>query len=147
MEAAATIHAVNIHNFKRKKSRVITQRPLSWNKYSFNHLCYFSADKRLSRTPRRTQQPKTLNTPEDSTYYNLIHVSQRETNDFRQYNKAWLCSAMCPCNYFPSNFFPQSTIDCQFLCVCSALNYIMFPRQETSDYFKVAWKSFFSTLM
>uniref|UniRef100_H2MCI8 non-specific serine/threonine protein kinase n=1 Tax=Oryzias latipes TaxID=8090 RepID=H2MCI8_ORYLA len=34
-----------------------------------------SEDKRLSRTPRRTQQPKTLNTPEDSTYYTLIHVS------------------------------------------------------------------------
>uniref|UniRef100_A0A8D3BSW1 non-specific serine/threonine protein kinase n=1 Tax=Scophthalmus maximus TaxID=52904 RepID=A0A8D3BSW1_SCOMX len=32
--------------------------------------------KRLSRTPRRTQKPKTLNTPEDSTYYNLIHVSE-----------------------------------------------------------------------
>uniref|UniRef100_A0A4W5LD26 non-specific serine/threonine protein kinase n=1 Tax=Hucho hucho TaxID=62062 RepID=A0A4W5LD26_9TELE len=30
---------------------------------------------KLCRTPRRTQQPKTLNTPEDSTYYNLIHVS------------------------------------------------------------------------
>uniref|UniRef100_A0A4W6DVD6 non-specific serine/threonine protein kinase n=1 Tax=Lates calcarifer TaxID=8187 RepID=A0A4W6DVD6_LATCA len=37
-----------------------------------------STDKRLSRTPRRTQQPKTLNTPEDSTYYNLIHVSHRK---------------------------------------------------------------------
>uniref|UniRef100_A0A3Q1JFE1 non-specific serine/threonine protein kinase n=1 Tax=Anabas testudineus TaxID=64144 RepID=A0A3Q1JFE1_ANATE len=36
-----------------------------------------STEKRLSRTPRRTQQPKTLNTPEDSTYYNLIHVSQK----------------------------------------------------------------------
>nr|XP_043878257.1 myosin-IIIa isoform X2 [Solea senegalensis] len=34
-----------------------------------------SSDKRLSRTPRRSQQPKTLNTPEDSTYYNLIHRS------------------------------------------------------------------------
>lgn len=34
-----------------------------------------SADKRLSRPPRRTLQPKTLNTPEDSTYYTLIHVS------------------------------------------------------------------------
>uniref|UniRef100_A0A3B5AIX9 non-specific serine/threonine protein kinase n=1 Tax=Stegastes partitus TaxID=144197 RepID=A0A3B5AIX9_9TELE len=33
------------------------------------------SDKRQSRTPRRTQQPKTLNTPEDSTYYTLIHVS------------------------------------------------------------------------
>uniref|UniRef100_A0A3B5A062 non-specific serine/threonine protein kinase n=1 Tax=Stegastes partitus TaxID=144197 RepID=A0A3B5A062_9TELE len=31
------------------------------------------SDKRQSRTPRRTQQPKTLNTPEDSTYYTLIH--------------------------------------------------------------------------
>lgn len=29
----------------------------------------------MSRTPRRAQQPKTLNAPEDSTYYNLIHVS------------------------------------------------------------------------
>uniref|UniRef100_A0A8C2AZX2 non-specific serine/threonine protein kinase n=1 Tax=Cyprinus carpio TaxID=7962 RepID=A0A8C2AZX2_CYPCA len=32
-----------------------------------------------SRTSRRTQQPKTLNTPEDSTYYTLIHVSQHHT--------------------------------------------------------------------
>ncbi|XP_062234995.1 myosin-IIIa isoform X1 [Platichthys flesus] len=32
-----------------------------------------STQKTVSRTPRRTQQPKTLNTPEDSTYYNLIH--------------------------------------------------------------------------
>uniref|UniRef100_A0A3P8SPF2 non-specific serine/threonine protein kinase n=1 Tax=Amphiprion percula TaxID=161767 RepID=A0A3P8SPF2_AMPPE len=38
-------------------------------------------DKRLSRTPRRTQQPKTLNTPEDSTYYTLIHVSHRKQLD------------------------------------------------------------------
>ncbi|XP_070709056.1 myosin-IIIa [Pempheris klunzingeri] len=37
-----------------------------------------STDKRLSRTPRRTQQPKTLNTPEDSTYYNLIHRSVQD---------------------------------------------------------------------
>uniref|UniRef100_A0A3Q3JMB8 non-specific serine/threonine protein kinase n=1 Tax=Monopterus albus TaxID=43700 RepID=A0A3Q3JMB8_MONAL len=29
----------------------------------------------MSRAPRRTQPPKTLNTPEDSTYYNLIHVT------------------------------------------------------------------------
>ncbi|XP_028290295.1 myosin-IIIa isoform X2 [Gouania willdenowi] len=35
-------------------------------------------EKRLSRTPRRTQQPKTLNTPEDSTYYNLIHRSVQD---------------------------------------------------------------------
>uniref|UniRef100_A0A4W6DX18 non-specific serine/threonine protein kinase n=1 Tax=Lates calcarifer TaxID=8187 RepID=A0A4W6DX18_LATCA len=44
----------------------------------FNCLCCFAADKRLSRTPRRTQQPKTLNTPEDSTYYNLIHRSVQD---------------------------------------------------------------------
>ncbi|KAG7231250.1 hypothetical protein INR49_012081 [Caranx melampygus] len=37
-----------------------------------------STDKRLSRTPRRTQQPKTLNTPEDSTYYTLIHRSVQD---------------------------------------------------------------------
>ncbi|XP_044032781.1 myosin-IIIa isoform X2 [Siniperca chuatsi] len=37
-----------------------------------------STDKRLLRTPRRTQQPKTLNTPEDSTYYNLIHRSVQD---------------------------------------------------------------------
>uniref|UniRef100_A0A673YPI6 non-specific serine/threonine protein kinase n=1 Tax=Salmo trutta TaxID=8032 RepID=A0A673YPI6_SALTR len=35
---------------------------------------------KLCRTPRRTQQPKTLNTPEDSTYYNLIHVKRKQTN-------------------------------------------------------------------
>ncbi|XP_020791281.1 myosin-IIIa [Boleophthalmus pectinirostris] len=33
------------------------------------------AEKRSSRTPRRSQQPKTLNSPEDSTYYNLLHRS------------------------------------------------------------------------
>ncbi|XP_029934832.1 myosin-IIIa isoform X1 [Myripristis murdjan] len=31
-----------------------------------------------ARSPRRTQQPKTLNTPEDSTYYNLIHRSVQD---------------------------------------------------------------------
>ncbi|KAL2085688.1 hypothetical protein ACEWY4_019008 [Coilia grayii] len=34
-----------------------------------------SVDTKQTRTSRRTQQPKTLNTPEDSTYYTLIHVS------------------------------------------------------------------------
>ncbi|CAJ1082668.1 myosin-IIIa [Xyrichtys novacula] len=37
-----------------------------------------TTEKRLSRTPRRTQQPKTLNTPEDSTYYTLIHRSVQD---------------------------------------------------------------------
>ncbi|KAM3860363.1 myosin-IIIa [Diretmus argenteus] len=31
-----------------------------------------------SRTPRRAHKPKTLNTPEDSTYYNLIHRSVQD---------------------------------------------------------------------
>lgn len=30
----------------------------------------------MQRSPRRPQKPKTLNNPEDSTYYSLIHVSQ-----------------------------------------------------------------------
>uniref|UniRef100_A0A8C3GCI0 non-specific serine/threonine protein kinase n=1 Tax=Cyclopterus lumpus TaxID=8103 RepID=A0A8C3GCI0_CYCLU len=44
-----------------------------------------STDKRQSRTPRRTQQPKTLNTPEDSTYYNLIHVRKKVDVDDHYY--------------------------------------------------------------
>ncbi|XP_008301022.1 myosin-IIIa [Stegastes partitus] len=44
------------------------------------------SDKRQSRTPRRTQQPKTLNTPEDSTYYTLIHRSVQD--DKRKPRKA-----------------------------------------------------------
>ncbi|XP_016431606.1 myosin-IIIa [Sinocyclocheilus rhinocerous] len=36
------------------------------------------ADTKQSRTSRRTQQPKTLNTPEDATYYTLIHRSVQE---------------------------------------------------------------------
>ncbi|XP_028288667.1 myosin-IIIa [Parambassis ranga] len=51
-------------------------RPKAINGYAPQH--QQSADKRLSRTPRRTQQPKTLNTPEDSTYYNLIHRSVQD---------------------------------------------------------------------
>uniref|UniRef100_A0AAQ4NS56 non-specific serine/threonine protein kinase n=1 Tax=Gasterosteus aculeatus aculeatus TaxID=481459 RepID=A0AAQ4NS56_GASAC len=46
--------------------------------------CRISADKRQSRSPRRTQEPKTLNTPEDATYYNLIHVSRRTTPSVRR---------------------------------------------------------------
>ncbi|XP_039983497.1 myosin-IIIa [Xiphias gladius] len=47
---------------------------------------YPPQDHQLSRTPRRTQQPKTLNTPEDSTYYNLIHRSVKD--DKRKPRKA-----------------------------------------------------------
>lgn len=54
---------------------------------------YCSADKRLSRTPRRAQQPKTLNAPEDSTYYNLIHVSPRSAD----VTATTLCSAGFVC--------------------------------------------------
>ncbi|XP_041102994.1 myosin-IIIa-like [Polyodon spathula] len=35
-------------------------------------------DHKQTRTPRRSQQPKTLNSPEDSTYYNLIHRSVQD---------------------------------------------------------------------
>ncbi|XP_029002637.1 myosin-IIIa isoform X2 [Betta splendens] len=44
----------------------------------YTHQDHQSTEKRLSRPPRRTQQPKTLNTPEDSTYYNLIHRSVQD---------------------------------------------------------------------
>ncbi|XP_076147278.1 myosin-IIIa [Alosa pseudoharengus] len=37
-----------------------------------------SVDTKQTRTPRRTQKPKTLNTPEDSTYYTLIHRSVQD---------------------------------------------------------------------
>ncbi|XP_051542770.1 myosin-IIIa-like [Myxocyprinus asiaticus] len=37
-----------------------------------------SAETKHLRTPRLTQQPKTLNTPEDSTYYTLIHRSVQD---------------------------------------------------------------------
>uniref|UniRef100_A0A672JZ14 non-specific serine/threonine protein kinase n=1 Tax=Sinocyclocheilus grahami TaxID=75366 RepID=A0A672JZ14_SINGR len=39
---------------------------------------YMGSDTKQSRTSRRTQQPKTLNTPEDSTYYTLIHRSVQD---------------------------------------------------------------------
>ncbi|XP_057179094.1 myosin-IIIa isoform X2 [Triplophysa rosa] len=38
--------------------------------------CY--GDAKQPRTSRRSQQPKTLNTPEDSTYYTLIHRSVKD---------------------------------------------------------------------
>uniref|UniRef100_A0A8C7D8E8 non-specific serine/threonine protein kinase n=1 Tax=Oncorhynchus kisutch TaxID=8019 RepID=A0A8C7D8E8_ONCKI len=46
------------------------------NGFAANH--QQSVDLKVCRTPRRTQQPKTLNTPEDSTYYNLIHRSVQD---------------------------------------------------------------------
>ncbi|XP_075903749.1 myosin-IIIa [Nelusetta ayraudi] len=51
-----------------------------------HHHHHVAADKRMSRTPRRAQQPKTLNAPEDSTYYNLIHRSVQD--DKRRPRKA-----------------------------------------------------------
>uniref|UniRef100_A0A669AXU3 non-specific serine/threonine protein kinase n=1 Tax=Oreochromis niloticus TaxID=8128 RepID=A0A669AXU3_ORENI len=64
---------------------------------ALNCLCYFSADKRLSRTPRRNQQPKTLNTPEDSTYYNLIHVTAPVTTfPASSFNNALLIDKFYP---------------------------------------------------
>ncbi|XP_036377268.1 myosin-IIIa [Megalops cyprinoides] len=46
------------------------------NGYTANY--YQAVDQKQTRTPRRTQQPKTLNTPEDSTYYNIIHRSVQD---------------------------------------------------------------------
>ncbi|XP_034022241.1 myosin-IIIa isoform X1 [Thalassophryne amazonica] len=37
-----------------------------------------SNDRKVPKTPRRTHQPKILHTPEDSTYYNLIHRSVQD---------------------------------------------------------------------
>uniref|UniRef100_A0A671XC44 non-specific serine/threonine protein kinase n=1 Tax=Sparus aurata TaxID=8175 RepID=A0A671XC44_SPAAU len=84
---------------------------LGTNRRVFTGFVPFPADKRLSRTPRRTQQPKTLNTPEDSTYYNLIHVSHRTEmeNDFRYIQQQ--SSATCQCYCFPDYRLPQCTID------------------------------------
>uniref|UniRef100_A0A4W6DVE4 non-specific serine/threonine protein kinase n=1 Tax=Lates calcarifer TaxID=8187 RepID=A0A4W6DVE4_LATCA len=72
-------------NYSTSLQSTFYQPLLSWIQQTsfqhnnvFNCLCCFAADKRLSRTPRRTQQPKTLNTPEDSTYYNLIHRSVQD---------------------------------------------------------------------
>ncbi|XP_056868855.1 myosin-IIIa isoform X7 [Takifugu flavidus] len=45
-----------------------------------------AAEQRQARTPRRSQQPKTLDTPEESTYYNLIHRSVQD--DKRKPRKA-----------------------------------------------------------
>ncbi|MFT7809582.1 myosin-IIIa [Arapaima gigas] len=45
------------------------------NGYAAGHQ---AVDSKQTRTSRRTQKPKTLNTPEDSTYYNLIHRSVQD---------------------------------------------------------------------
>ncbi|XP_072911410.1 myosin-IIIa [Hemitrygon akajei] len=36
------------------------------------------SEQKQQRTPRRTQPPKTVNTPEDNTYYNIIHRSVQD---------------------------------------------------------------------
>ena len=77
-------------------------------------LCYFSADKRLSRTPRRTQQPKTLNTPEDLTYYNLIHVSET-LNDFRYLIQRSFAVCSCVTTAFPAIGFHNTLLIVNFL--------------------------------
>lgn len=53
--------------------------------YCFLSSLVYLVDKQL-RTPRRTQKPKTLNTPEDSTYYTLIHVSPAQVCAFKTLN-------------------------------------------------------------
>uniref|UniRef100_A0AAQ5Y6F7 non-specific serine/threonine protein kinase n=1 Tax=Amphiprion ocellaris TaxID=80972 RepID=A0AAQ5Y6F7_AMPOC len=73
----------------------------------FIRLCCSSVtDKRLSRTPRRTQQPKTLNTPEDSTYYTLIHVSHSlNTERFQILSTTKLCCRLIFFNTFVNFLF------------------------------------------
>jgi len=75
----------------------------------FKCLSYFPVDKRLSRTPRRTQQPKTLNTPEDSTYYTLIHVSHSKDGDWFQILSTF--PAIC--------FYNALLIGIFFFCACT----------------------------
>lgn len=112
----------------------------------FNCLCYFPADKRLSRTPRRTQQPKTLNTPEDSTYYTLIHVSQGKDADWFQILST---TKLCNSNCFHSRRFLQCSIDWQFcVCVLVILTTSVLKARNISLY-KAVWKKedFFSTFI
>ncbi|CAL8294065.1 unnamed protein product [Lota lota] len=74
------------------------------------HKSYSSVLPIGSRTPRRTQPPKTLNTPEESTYYNLIHRSMQESkplptkqgpkkllNVDEQYHQGLTTSLSSPC--------------------------------------------------
>lgn len=96
----------------------------------FNNLMslLFSADKRQPRTPRRTQQPKTLNTLEDSTYYNLIHVSHKEMeNDFRYCTTTKLCCQLL-CDTVTTSpaisFHNALLIGNLFLCVVLLTRYV-----------------------
>uniref|UniRef100_A0A3P9LR03 non-specific serine/threonine protein kinase n=1 Tax=Oryzias latipes TaxID=8090 RepID=A0A3P9LR03_ORYLA len=80
-EQAAVKIQSNFRGYKDRKNLKANRQAKLTNCCCFSYLkCSNSEDKRLSRTPRRTQQPKTLNTPEDSTYYTLIHVSELSKN-------------------------------------------------------------------
>ncbi|XP_064410770.1 myosin-IIIa [Latimeria chalumnae] len=61
----------NGSNFSEKQMNVLY--PLQCEPVSSK-----GTDQKQQRTPRRTQQPKTLSTPEDCTYYNLIHRSVQD---------------------------------------------------------------------
>eukprot|EP00062_Callorhinchus_milii_P015760 gi/632966460/ref/XP_007899427.1/ PREDICTED: myosin-IIIa [Callorhinchus milii] len=60
----------NLHSVKKQPNG----RPLAHYQPGPNK----GLDQKHQRTPRRTHLPKTLNTPEDSTYYNLIHRSVQD---------------------------------------------------------------------
>lgn len=63
------------------KSSSLYRSLLFYEEISFAIFCFFTVTAKvedtrpLKRPPRRPRKPKTLNNPEDSTYYTLIHVS------------------------------------------------------------------------
>uniref|UniRef100_A0AAR2K8K2 non-specific serine/threonine protein kinase n=1 Tax=Pygocentrus nattereri TaxID=42514 RepID=A0AAR2K8K2_PYGNA len=69
-----------------------------------------TVDPKQTRTPRRTQKPKTLNTPEDATYYNLIHVSSRFVTTVHR--KASLLLPVCSAydSHWFTFIFPQRSV-------------------------------------
>uniref|UniRef100_A0A6Q2Z6W4 Myosin IIIA n=1 Tax=Esox lucius TaxID=8010 RepID=A0A6Q2Z6W4_ESOLU len=71
--AMAIQSGINLYQFLQQKlNKIILAQHIIPLYFCF---CNVSVDLKVCRMPRRTQQPKTLNAPEDSTYYNLIHVS------------------------------------------------------------------------
>uniref|UniRef100_A0A8C1BU69 non-specific serine/threonine protein kinase n=1 Tax=Cyprinus carpio carpio TaxID=630221 RepID=A0A8C1BU69_CYPCA len=87
-------------------TRLLTSRSNITFSVGFQPLFFSSTDDtKQSRTSRRTQQPKTLNTPEDSTYYTLIHrsVQDDKRRPRKQRDRANRCNrtlcfpALCRC--------------------------------------------------
>lgn len=79
---------------------------------SFAIFCFFTVAAKVEdsrpkqRPPRRPRKPKTLNNPEDSTYYTLIHVSLASFCWLRPSDNSHLnCLSCCPipCIHFYRN--------------------------------------------